>query len=572
MAEDRTGRDGQRARERGGVRLSAHRPGTVLVALVIVLVVMSIAVAAIVTTGARDQELGAVRAQGAWAQFAAESAAAMAAKELIDDTDHDGDGGIGTISNDGNPANDPTINGGTRVWATRTDDGSATVITAIAQNGGARREVRVTAALGSAEGGGSGGSALVFTRNSPRVVQRSDFTGDSGTWSTPTTIGTTSNEPMWVSVADLPHGRLVLASDSGNRLLFGVTDGATGSTTFSTICNDTGRSTSRPFHGAALPVSGNGLIIYFDKPSTQMRYRTVSGSTVSGASSMGMSTGDVTWARLVSLGSATDQMMAIIVDSNKRAYAARWTGSDWADRMTLTTSLYNGDNEEAFAALERVSGRLVAAFSHGSQSRFGYRVYTPGSGWSSTSYVTGLGARSSWIRMASRPGTNEIYLACVTSNGILRTTRWNGSSWSNTQNLTSSTGSESVRGFDIVCSPDGSVTRVVYGKGGSTIFGRVWGGSSFGGESTAFTLASGSARTVLAAPGPSGASILVAAGDSNGGVNAWSHNGTTSGTTSRLSTTTSSYANHHWFDLVSSPGDGGTGGAQITGWSQREPG
>jgi hypothetical protein len=114
---------------------SARRRGTVLVALVLVLLMLGLVTSSMIFSGARDQSLAALRIQRARADFAVEAVANMAAKELMDNVDRDSDGGIGSISADSNTATDPTINDGTRMWATKVETASTVTVTAYASNG-----------------------------------------------------------------------------------------------------------------------------------------------------------------------------------------------------------------------------------------------------------------------------------------------------------------------------------------------------------------------------------------------------------------------------------------------------
>lgn len=116
--------------------------GTVLVAVLIALFVLSLVVMTVVRSGARDHDLAGLQVQGERAHYAAESAAHMAVKEVMDGVDRDGDGAIGSISNDNNTATDPTVSGA-RCWATKTSAGGLTTITARGENTSARRAVRV---------------------------------------------------------------------------------------------------------------------------------------------------------------------------------------------------------------------------------------------------------------------------------------------------------------------------------------------------------------------------------------------------------------------------------------------
>jgi len=141
------------------------RRGAAIVAIIMVMLLMNLIIVGMVLGGARDNQLAAVRVQGHQAQAAADAAANLAVKELIAGTDLDGDGGIGTISNDSNTATDPTINSGTRIWATKVVAGNTTTITARAQNAEAARAVQVTLA-GSATAGAVAGTVLFVVDDS----------------------------------------------------------------------------------------------------------------------------------------------------------------------------------------------------------------------------------------------------------------------------------------------------------------------------------------------------------------------------------------------------------------------
>lgn len=123
-------------------RAARSRAGSVLIAVVIALVIVSIAVAGTVLASGVTAQASLVRMQGARAKYAAEAAANMAVEELMDNVDTDGDGVIGTVSNDGNTANDPTISG-TRLWATATTSGGTTTVIGRATNGSADAAVQV---------------------------------------------------------------------------------------------------------------------------------------------------------------------------------------------------------------------------------------------------------------------------------------------------------------------------------------------------------------------------------------------------------------------------------------------
>lgn len=113
-----------------------------VVALVL-LVMLSLMGVAIVSASAQDQAMSALRGAGVRADLAAEAAAQMATKEIMDDADYDGDGGVGSISSDGVTSNNPVING-CRVTVTRSVVGSTVVLEATAVGAESARRTRLT--------------------------------------------------------------------------------------------------------------------------------------------------------------------------------------------------------------------------------------------------------------------------------------------------------------------------------------------------------------------------------------------------------------------------------------------
>lgn len=141
----------------------SRRRGVVSVAVLILLGVLMLVVAGVVMAGGRDHEVAGLELQGERARYAADAAAHMAVKELFDNLDRDGDGGIGTISADGNTANDPTL-GATRLWATAVTAGSETTVTARGENAAARRAVQVRV-VGAGTGSGAATILLVVVNS-----------------------------------------------------------------------------------------------------------------------------------------------------------------------------------------------------------------------------------------------------------------------------------------------------------------------------------------------------------------------------------------------------------------------
>lgn len=119
------------------------RRGSALVAILVALAMLQVMIAAIVLSGARADGLTVLRLDTARALYAAEAGANMAAREVMLDTDADSDGGIGSVSDDGDPANDPAL-GVARVSATAVENAGTTTITVTGRCGEAVRRVTLT--------------------------------------------------------------------------------------------------------------------------------------------------------------------------------------------------------------------------------------------------------------------------------------------------------------------------------------------------------------------------------------------------------------------------------------------
>lgn len=120
--------------------MPSNRRGTVAISMILALVIVDLIIVGIVVGGARDHDLTVRRIETINAFYAAEAGMNMAIRELMMNADEDGDGAIGTISDDGNTANDPAV-GQAQVLVTSVIVGSQTTLTSQGRAGEARREI-----------------------------------------------------------------------------------------------------------------------------------------------------------------------------------------------------------------------------------------------------------------------------------------------------------------------------------------------------------------------------------------------------------------------------------------------
>lgn len=134
--------------------------GGVTVALLIALVMLQLVIVGVVAGGARDHGLTAQRVETMRALYAAEAGMNMAVREVFQQTDEDGDGGIGSISNNGIAVNDPAI-GAARASATAVAGVGSTTILASGREGSCRRALEARVETGSSPAGSAATILLV---------------------------------------------------------------------------------------------------------------------------------------------------------------------------------------------------------------------------------------------------------------------------------------------------------------------------------------------------------------------------------------------------------------------------
>ena len=113
------------------------------VAMIVILLVIDLIVVSVVIGQGRDHDLTVRRLETIRAEYAAEAGVNMAIRELMEDADEDLDGAIGTISDDSNDANDPTLGNAQFVVTAAADTPAAgqTTLTSAGRSGEARRKI-----------------------------------------------------------------------------------------------------------------------------------------------------------------------------------------------------------------------------------------------------------------------------------------------------------------------------------------------------------------------------------------------------------------------------------------------
>jgi hypothetical protein len=279
----------------------------------------------------------------------------------------------------------------------------------------------------------------------------------------------------------MPSGAtLVGAMDTAAQLSVGLAD-ASGVGTYSTACTNLNGTASRAFDVAFDTAGSKGIIAYWNQVAGAMRYRTHNGTSLSGEASVGLVLG-ADYAQIVSLTpkGTGSEMVLLVGTNNPDLWASIWNGASWTAGVKLMSGLGTTSYQPFDAAYESLSGRIIAAYCD-SSTVLSSRIYSAGS-WGAAGPLGSSLAMFRWIRLASRPGTNEIFAIGIDTSNIIWAAQWNGSAWGAISLIGWSSGYSDRRPADILCSPDGSQVMLVYGLNSSTLFYRTWTGSTFGAQ------------------------------------------------------------------------------------------
>lgn len=108
--------------------------------MVVVLLIVNMIIIGMVVGTSREHELTARRKQTTEALYAAEAGVNMSIREMMNDLDEDGDGTIGTISDDSDGGTDPAL-GSARFVVTLSAGAGLTTLRSVGRSGDARRRM-----------------------------------------------------------------------------------------------------------------------------------------------------------------------------------------------------------------------------------------------------------------------------------------------------------------------------------------------------------------------------------------------------------------------------------------------
>ncbi len=540
-------------------------PGTVAITLLIVLVVMQLVVVGIVIAGARDHDLTDNRVDTVRAFYAAEAGMNMAIREILTYNDDDGDGGIGSISNDGNSANDPAL-GTARFVITSAPVGNETALTCTGRSGSCRH---VFTCSGEAGARFSPNRRVIYCSWPNNIPQYRTWNG--ATWGAAANTTTFSAKQYWAVFKGCPtrNETIAAASIHGGNLEASVQTNSTWAAA-TAMTAAIGTLAERPFYFGYEQVSGDGLIVYRSGNSATIYYRTWAGAAWSAQqSTASLLTGNPTFMKLVPK-SGSDEIMLYVLDDNNDIEAMVWNGSAFGNKVTLETNASASTDECVDACYEPLSGRCMVVWGRSGSNQPQYRIWD-GSGWLAAAAAPTVGAVPLWLHLAGNPGANNLMLGTLDASSHVNVNIWSGSVWGTDLQVETSASATGTRAFDVAYQANGTAAVIIWGASGQTSARyRVYNGSTWGAQQTAPALSAIPLLIQLSAA-MTGSKMTALCGMSGGqsGLDSIYWNGSTFASSMHLEDNVSGPAPREVFMLPNEPAGNTPGTARL--WTEVAP-
>lgn len=171
---------------------------------------------------------------------------------------------------------------------------------------------------------------------------------------------------------------------------------------------------------------GDGTMVYGEGTVVTPRYRTLSGTTWSAENSLPTAGAAVRY-NIIRAAPTRNEMIAGTVNASGLLTIYRWNGTTWSSEWTVTTGLGNVPRFDI--AYEQSNGKVMVLYSRNvaTTNEMAYRVWD-GTSWTAATNLDAVRTTGivQYIRLAARPGTNELAAAWGDANFDLSTNYFDG--------------------------------------------------------------------------------------------------------------------------------------------------
>ena len=229
-----------------------------------------------------------------------------------------------------------------------------------------------------------------------------------------------------------------------------------------------------------------GMIAYGEGEVTTPRYQLWTGAAWDGEQSAN-DVGGVTNMVVLRSARTRDEKILGVLDKSGDINVQVWNGSTWGSVLEVTTVVADFDYRGFDIAYEDSSGDALIVYQNNVDDPL-YRVWD-GNTWSDAATLdlptAGIPV---WIRMASKPGSDEIIVATLDLDKDVTAAVWDGSAWGNSISLEGAAESYTECGIAIAYESLSGHAMVAWSDGGVALGGpqyKFWDGSAWGTEATA---------------------------------------------------------------------------------------
>lgn len=231
----------------------------------------------------------------------------------------------------------------------------------------------------------------------------------------------------WVSLVPQPAtNRVLLLALNDNEDLYASFWTGSSWKAASMLSNQQYNDNTECFAASFEAQSREGLIVYTQSASPVIRYRTMSGSTIS-AEQTGPNMGDnkIRWIRAAS-NPTTNQVMVVVASEGLQLNAVLWDGSAFGTPVQVATGLQSHNRRQFDIAWQADGANALLVHTQSGVGTIKRRVFTGGA-WGSTANGSNGGSTNAVFALFPDATGSRIFGAFYGTDNDLFASFWNGS-------------------------------------------------------------------------------------------------------------------------------------------------
>lgn len=322
------------------------------------------------------------------------------------------------------------------------------------------------------------------------------------------------------------------------------TNSTTGIFTYTVYANDTNNNYATPKGGnfTVQWVPQKALLTYFDASTPNYpRSRLWNGSSISGEqSALSVGSANSGWHVLKAARTRQEQIL-VTKDTDNNINVQIWNGSLWHNLSELSTESGSTTYKSLDLAYEQESDRAMVVFRDNTDGSVPHYILWNGTSYSSEGTAIDVGSDIQWIRLASKPASNELVLVTLDSDDDINAQFWDGAGWGDLTEIETEAETANFQSFDVIYEQvSGHALLVWMPLDESQPHYRVWNGSPWTPETLANDVGSSDVRWVSLAAKPSSNEVVLATLDDGDDLNVQVWSGNAFGVVSELATSVES--------------------------------